>query len=393
MHIELTDKTIKTLKPAAKRYIVQDNRLRGFRAVIYPSGEIVFQLRYRVPDGQKDFRLGRWPDLRVAEARKAAERHRGDVANDLDPHAIRRARAKPSDVLADVTRLYIERHLMPRTRQWREQQRIFRAYVIPELGKCPMRSIRRSDVVQLMDRMSDNNGAMMADRTLSAMRRLFNWFALRDDLFVNPIIKGMSPINQAETARSRILIDDELRAFWLATMDQTPFNRLARFLLVTGQRKSEGGNLHTRELNGDLWTIPAERMKGNTKHTIPLNDMALALIGNRTGFAFSTTDGATAFNGFSKAKVALDKRMTHALGRDVEDWRLHDLRRTAITLMRREGVPREITEAVAAHKPQGVHSRYDRHDPIVDKRRALETLQTAVERICSTAAPHMHRNR
>jgi integrase len=62
-------------------------------------------------------------------------------------------------------------------------------------------------------------------------------------------------------------------------------------------------------------------------------------------------------------------------------WTLHDLRRTARTLMARAGVRPDISERVLGHVIQGVAAVYDRHDYEAEKRDALEKLAGLVERI------------
>ena len=62
-------------------------------------------------------------------------------------------------------------------------------------------------------------------------------------------------------------------------------------------------------------------------------------------------------------------------------WTLHDLRRTAKTLMVRAGVRPDISERVLGHAIPGVEGIYDRHSYLAEKRDALEKLATVVERI------------
>jgi hypothetical protein len=75
-------------------------------------------------------------------------------------------------------------------------------------------------------------------------------------------------------------------------------------------------------------------------------------------FVFSTMGGETPFSGFSKAKTALDEhiaKIRQDAGRDpMPGWVLHDLRRTAKTLMTRAGVRPDISERVLAHVIPGV---------------------------------------
>src|SRR5262249_40065116 len=98
----------------------------------------------------------------------------------------------------------------------------------------------------------------------------------------------------------------------------------------------------------------------------------------------------TPYSGFSKSKAKLDKAVFAAMknrakkGAKVEptpNWTLHDLRRTAKTLMTRAGVRPDISERVLGHVIAGVEGTYDRHSYENEKREALEKLAAMIERV------------
>ena len=140
------------------------------------------------------------------------------------------------------------------------------------------------------------------------------------------------------------------------------------------------------EIDGGLWIIPAERYKTRIENVVPLTDAVLQLLGNpKAGFVFSTTSGELPFSGYSKAKRALDAAVAGLRKSDkrkpLPHWTLHDLRRTARSLMSRAGVSADIAERVLGHKIAGVRGVYDRHEYAAEKRGALERLAGLVERI------------
>jgi integrase len=115
-----------------------------------------------------------------------------------------------------------------------------------------------------------------------------------------------------KAVRTRILKDDELRLMWnAADVMGYPYGPLFRLLALTGQRKSEVAEARWSEfdLKVKLWTIPAQRMKADAAHAVPLSDDAIALLKSLPRFhhgdhLFSTTFGKKAVNGFSKARHA-----------------------------------------------------------------------------------------
>jgi hypothetical protein len=100
---------------------------------------------------------------------------------------------------------------------------------------------------------------------------------------------------------------------------------------------------------------------------------------------FSTVGGITPFSGYSKAKKALGEQiaiMRQEDGRDpMPPWKLHDLRRTAKTLMARAGVRPDISERVLSHVIPGVEGVYDCYSYLAEKRDALDKLAALVDRI------------
>jgi integrase len=96
--------------------------------------------------------------------------------------------------------------------------------------------------------------------------------------------------------------------------------------------------------------------------------------------------------------LALDKAILTAMRKAAEPgekvkapphWTIHDLRRTAKTLMARAGVRPDISERVLGHVIAGVEGVYDRHSYAVEKRHALEALAALVGRIVSPSAANV----
>ena len=111
----------------------------------------------------------------------------------------------------------------------------------------------------------------------------------------------------------------------------------------------------------------------------------LSAVPNIGEFVFGR-NGDGPYSGFSKSKMMLDRRMTTALtelepAADWHPWTIHDLRRTARSLMARAGVLAEIGERVLNHAIPGVRGVYNRHDYVEEKRRALDALAALIARI------------
>jgi integrase len=252
--------------------------------------------------------------------------------------------------------------------------------VYKRFGSTPIEDIRRSDIVSLLDTIEDESGPVMADRTLATVRRIMNWHASRSDEFRSPIVRGMARTKGKERARSRILTDDELRVIWKASgKTPGPFGALVKFLLLTAARRGEAAEMTRAELAGTDWTLPEARNKVKVDLVRPLSLAAQGIIAKlprigKAGYVFTTT-GRSGLGGFTKFKRKLDR----ASG--VKGWTLHDLRRTARSLMSRAGVSSDHAERCLGHVIAGVRGVYDRHEFHAEKKHAFEALASLIDRI------------
>jgi integrase len=324
--------------------------------------------------------LGTYGAITLEAARVKAREWLALIGNGTDPaqHLAQR-REQTFQAIA-------EQYLLRKAKDLRSKgiiQSILSRLVYPTLGPRPITEINRSDIVRLLDRIEDENGPTAATQALGTINRVMNFHASRTDDFRNPIVKGMR--RGTVQARSRILTDDELRWIWAATSAEANaqaanlglamFSRLLRFILLTATRRFEAGHLRWDEINGGEWIIPAARYKTNIDHLIPLSQMALSILPERNGEFVFSANGRQAIGNYTKHKQAIDE----ASG--VTGWTLHDLRRTARSLMSRAGVPADHAERCLGHIIGGVRGVYDRHEYLDEKRRAFEALASQIQRI------------
>ena len=243
----------------------------------------------------------------------------------------------------------------------------------------------------------------MSNQVLKVTRKMFNFGVERDILTHTPFtgVKALAPTN----SRKRTLTETEIKTLWASIDNASMSNEIRRALkliLVTAQRPGEVTGMHTRELDGHWWTIPAERAKNGQEHRVYLTDTALELIGDTTGkgFVFPTPHQAkeqpidahampvavrrnlewplTDKKGkqlYGNGKPATENRL------DVGKFTPHDLRRTAATFMASMGFMDEIIDAVLNHVKQGIIRTYNRHGYDKEKQQALEAWGRKLEAI------------
>jgi integrase len=319
---------------------------------------------------RKRLTFGAYPMLSLAGARTRADEARAAIAEGKDPSLT------GGETLRDICDSYMKREgSQLRSAQWR--QRALERHVYPTLGFRPIAEIRRGEIVRLLDRIEEASGPEMASQTLAIIRKVMNWHATRTDDFSSPIVRGMSRTRRSEQARDRVLTDDEIRKVWAT--DKGVFSAYVRFLLLTAARRNEASEMTWEEIDGDDWTLPAARNKTKLDLVRPLSKAASKIIKAlpKSGNVVFTTHGTTPITGFSDFKAAFDK----ASG--TKGWTIHDLRRTARSLMSRAGVPTDHAERCLGHVIGGVRGTYDRHEYHEEKARAFAMLAAEIERIVS----------
>jgi integrase len=346
-----------------------DTQVSGLALRVSQNSHRSWTLHYTLGDKRRRLTFGAYPSLGLAAARTKADEIKADVAAGHHP------RSTSEDTLQAICDEYMRRDgAKLRTVQWRKS--VLDRHVYPILGQRPIADIRRSEIVRLLDQIEERSGATMATQALAIIRKVMNWHATRSDDFSSPVVRGMARTKTSEQARDRTLTDDELRKVWAT---DGMFGQYVRFLLLTAARRNEASEMTWAELDGDDWTLPAARNKTKLDLVRPLSAAAQAILSAlpRAGEFVWTINGATPITSFANYKAKLDK----ASG--TEGWTLHDLRRSARSLMSRAGVPTDHAERCLGHVIGGVRGVYDRHEYHAEKARAFETLAAEIERIVS----------
>ena len=407
----LTDLAIKNFKAAPKRQEISDGK-NGLFIVVQPGGRKSFAVRYRFHGRSRKLTLPR--GITLAAARKAAADTIHEVEQDHDPGAAKRQAKEAQQVAAAntfraIAEQYLEREAKKkegerlRSLEWRRA--LLERLVYPTLGDQPISTIKRKAIIELLDAIEDGKlvnakgpmkgGATMAHSTLAIVRKIMRWYAVRDEDYVVPIVPGMARIKPDERARSRVLSDDELRSIWTTAEQRSePFAAMIRFMLLTACRRSEAAALTWDEIVeddiGPCWLLPAARNKVKVDLVRPLSEAAQAILEGQAQIGdcpYVFTYGRRPLAAFSQCKDEFDE----ASG--VTGWTLHDLRRTARTLMSRAGVISDHAEQCLGHLLSGVRKIYNRDDFKAQKKAAFDALAALIVRIVNPPESNVHQIR
>jgi integrase len=331
----------------------------------------------------------------LAVAREDARAMILDMSRGVDPKTKAAAKqredeARQANSFAAVAETFIQRHVRG-LKSGHEVEATIRRELIEKWKSRPITGITRRDIVELIESIADDR-KYQAFKIFAYVNKLFGWAAGRHiyGLESSPCVGiKISDIVGRKEPRQRVLNAVEIRALWQATGDLGyPAGPLPKMLLLTGQRLREVAEAQWQEFDLDkaLWTIPAEGMKGDAAHEVPLSPAAVEILKSlprwRGDFVFSTTGGQRPISGFSKMKTRIDA----AIAEPIAPWRFHDLRRTMRTGLGGLPIPNNVSELCIAHAQPGLHQVYDRHSYRDEKRRAFELWATRVAEIVEPGA-------
>lgn len=392
---KISKRTIDALRSATKNHFLWDTDLRGFGAKITPAGSISYVIQFRMGGREASTRRytigAHGSPWTPSTARAEAERLLILVAQGVNPvDADKQRRREAVDLAFDNYADFFARSC--KGEGWsRLVERVVRLHLKPILRKKPLPTIKRADIVSVLDQMPDEQVANRRN-VFAVMRRLFRWAVSRGDIERSPM-EGMETPPPVKP-RERWLADEELKLIWDATNEcHRCFGPIVRLLITTGQRREEVSGMRWEEIDPHekLWTLPGARAKNGEPNRIPLNPLALAELNRQAhgttwpkkGRVFATASGA-GFTGYAKGKLKLDSLIAEKRNDGLPPWRLHDLRRTLATNFQKLGVRFEVTEAVLNHvggSRAGVAGIYQRHDWKEEKRKALDDWNNHLARL------------
>ena len=370
----LTDTRVAAIKPPAKgQDEYPDTKVIGLRLRVGATGHKAWTLRKRVGAKTINRKLGTYPAMSLAKARAAALAMIEALEDTGNTETLDRT-------FKSAAEHWIENKAKRKNKGWEKQERQLELHVYPAWGETKLRAIKRADVRALIEALE---GEVLPNRVLALLKTIFRYAVSRDWIEASPSEAIEKPAQ--EDARDRVLSMDELRRVWIAAdLLGYPYGPFTRLLALTGQRRGEVAAMRWSEvdLENATWTIPAGKTKADRAQLVPLSPAAVELLEGlpRLGDHVFTTNGETAISGFAKGKARLDAYLA-SRGEAVDDWRYHDLRRTAATRMVELGISEHVVGRVLNHAVQGVTGKvYALHTYAPEKRHALDLWASQIDR-------------
>lgn len=375
MKLRLNDRRVAELKRKAKRYEVRDEIVPGLVLRVGAKGHKVWMVILQDGIGsngrprRKRMRLGVFPDMTVKDARHSAEAAKDELRHTETSRSV--------STVGELFDKYAE-FKAPQRRAWRDVQSAWEQWAKPTVGHVALTDVSALHGLALRDRVARDCSQNRAAMVLRYLRPMFAWAADERYLAANPwagLRVGAQP-----SARDRVLSRDEWSSLWEAAADEAkPFKGLVRALMLSAQRLSNVAQMRWDEVHQDVWIIPATKFKATRPgkeraHEVPLSKALVKTIAeqDRLGDWVFMARPTGPINPGSRLKKRLSGRM------GFDDWRFHDIRRTAATFMRETGADRFTVERVLGHADHSVTAVYDRSTHRAEKREALDELSATL---------------
>jgi integrase len=277
----------------------------------------------------------------------------------------------------------------------REIGRVKAAITDMGVGDKAVTDMGAGDLRVLLSATADQPGA--ARHRFGAINRYFDWCKDEGIIACNPCdLIGKDRKPKPMEARSASLSVEQIGSIWKAAGEAEklePVHRdLIRFLMVVPCRRGEAASMRWEhvDLREGVWVQPGRLTKNKTEHRVPLHALALDILGPRhkaagepkEGLVFPSPQVGAVVSTFSMMKAAVAAKVP-----DLRDWRLHDVRRSFVSILSAEGHSEAVLDGMLNHKQSasrpGVMAVYQ-HAPLWQQRtlamrRWGEMLAEAIE--------------
>lgn len=378
----LTDKAIRGFKPQEKPYKKGDSG--GLYLEITPKGSRYWRYRYRWNGKQKLLALGVYPDISLSKARELHQEARKLLADGIDPSEQRRElrlqkRHEASNTYEAIAREWYE----VQKDEWSDNHshgvmRRLEVNMFPRLGKRPITEINAPELLDVL-RVIEKRGALdVAKRCLQTSGQIFRYAIITGRAERDPSRDLKGALKTAKVKNRAYIKPDDLPEFYkrLHEADAHILTKLGlRMIALTFVRPSELRGAVWSEINFEKaeWRIPAERMKMDEEHIVPLSRQTIRLLQD-----VKRISGDCTFlfpQQRNRHKMMSENTLLYALYRMGYHSRAtaHGFRSTASTALYENGFREDVVERQLAHGERNkVRAAYNHAEYLPERREMMQ---------------------
>lgn len=390
----LTDTKLRSLKPQDKLYKVSDRD--GLYVAVTKSGVISFRYDYRFNGRRETVTFGRYSadGITLAEARAELIEAKRLLNAGISPASKKRdgiESKKIGTVFKDYTVNFLrDAQYADSTRAMKEA--IIEKEIYPVFGKLQLEEITTPRLRALCEKIKDRGAKATALQVREIVGSVFTYAIDRGYEITNPADAIKASSIGTFQARERAMSPKEIGILFreLENYSCYPTLKLAvKFVLLTLVRKSEFIHATWDEIDfkNRQWVIPKGRMKGRKEHIIYLSDQAMDIL---TGMKVCAMGSDYLMPGRYDIKKPLSNaalnnvidgtvKRINEKGIEFEPVTVHDLRRTASTLLHEAGYNSDWIEKCLAHVQNGVRAVYNKAEYAEQRRKMLQEWADMVD--------------
>ena len=399
----LTDMQLRALKPTGKIYKVVDQQ--GLYAAVTRTGVVSFRFDYRVNGRRETLVIGKYDptvgakkpreldeldygmSVSLAEARLLMTRAHRSVEQGESPSRSKvEKRTEAADALTFgswAEKYFAEADLAESTKAMRKS--VYDRNLADEFGRLKLEEITPVRLMARCEKIKERGAAAPAVHAREIVLQVFRFIQARGLKIDNPAASIRPSAIATFKARDRALTPAEIHTFFNAlehTATMSTLRLAVKFMLLTLVRKTEFIEAKWDEVNFEtaIWTIPKDRMKAGRPHNVYLSQQALDIL-----VAFKTCFSASSYlhPGRYETELPISSatlnrvidatvKVVHDRGEDFEPFTVHDLRRTASTLLHEAGFNSDWIEKCLAHEQRGVRAIYNKAEYAEQRRTMLQ---------------------
>lgn len=377
----LTDTKLKKSlgKPRDSIEVISDSN--GLNVSISIVGRVTFFYRYRWNGKAARLNIGEYPSLSIALARKRMQQFRAWIVDGYDPRErIKLEKIERSEEITvkEAFYIWIDKYCIPAGLAKTDYYKlVFSKHIDKEIGGVLIGSTTRRHWVVVFESIESR---VMAHYMMSLCKRAFRFCVNREAIKANPL-DGLLPsdVGDKPQIRERALHPSELITIytWLNDHLSPEAKFLIKFIMLTGCRTTEIRKAKWAwfDLDDKTWTIPAKEFKTRRGVRRAIPESAINLLKyqrERTSSEYVVPSPRSKDKTPILASVASNFAKSVREGAKMDNWALHDMRRTITTTLSELGCPPHVIEKILGHQMIGVMAHYNLHDYIDDQKKWLK---------------------
>ena len=409
--MKFIDSVIRNLTPTDKRQIFWCDGCAGFGLRLTPSGTKTFVYKYMHGRKSRWLTLGKYPEYSIRKARQQYDEYHEQV-NDYGRDPVEEIRQekevnKGIPTFADFLPIYEEVMRLKGKATIEKELSVLNSHAMPVIGNKPLNIVTGSDIDEIQTNIlksaakrknASRGGRSAVKHTLVYISQVFELAKKKNKgIVTNNPVKDIESLGEAGV-RERVLSFEEIWHFWHNIDDcSSPVTTKAlKFLLVSMQRSNEVRFMRHDAIQDNIWHMHMSDTKNNTIHRVPLTPLAHQLIKQAMLFtrACPYVFGATRASKAPKAPASDliplgDTALSQVIRKNkqklgIDDFKPHDLRRSAATWITAVGLPKLYARLMLNHSDGDrdvTGEVYVQYSYDFEKRRAADVWQFVLEHI------------